>query len=470
MADALDTHQKALALNLDPSKYGAIAEIGAGQEVAHWFFRVGAAAGTVAKTLSAYDMTVSDEIYGHGSRYVARDRLEAMLSIEYGKLVRRIGGQRGRESNFFAFADTMAARNYQGTNICHGWAGVRFQHMPGSEPSTVRLHVALGDATNLLQQQAVGALGINLIHAVFFRRESLAEFLGGVHEGLGLDRVEVDHLELEGEAFEPFGSVDAPLALLRAGLTPAVAYGPPGTTSDPMSTVYKHPLVIERGSFIEPQDVHERLLAAGTAALADEAAECGREPLGLYELTLAGRASDERPVTPLALSDDEVRRRVARLQRSGRPVLVTTFGENHQLTQYLKRYTGEPIRFALGAANLIRIFHEAHYHDLDSGLVEAISRMLSTDVRFYVLPMEVEQVRETLASLGGDPSLWKFPDEGLSTVENTEPTGRIRHLYRYMYELGALVTLPATAPSQESGRVGAALDDLTRAELPGSSV
>jgi hypothetical protein len=446
MADALDTHQKALALNLDPTKYGAIAEIGAGQEVAHWFFRVGAAAGTVAKTLSAYDMTVSDDIYGHGSRYVARERLEAMLAIEYGKLVRRIAAERGRESNFFAFADTMAARNYQGTNICHGWVGVRFQHMPGSEPSTVRLHVTLGDATNLLQQQAVGALGINLIHAVFFRCEGLAVFLYSLHEGLGLARVEVDHLELEGEAFESFGAVDAPLALLRAGLTPAVAYGPPGATSDPMSTVYKHPLVIERGSFIEPHDVHEQLLVAGTAALADEAAGAGREPLGVYELSLAaGQAPDETSVA--ALSDEEVRRRVARLQTSGHPVLVTTLGENYQLTQYLKRYTDQPIRFALGAANLIRIFHEAHYDDLDSGLVEAISRMLSTDVRLYVLPMEAAQVRETLANLGGHPSLWKLPDEGLSTVENTEPTGRIRHLYRYVYELGALVTLPVKTPA-----------------------
>jgi hypothetical protein len=59
-ADSTDTRQKALRINLDPRWYGTVAEIGAGQEVVRWFFRVGGAAGTVAKSISAYDMAVSD--------------------------------------------------------------------------------------------------------------------------------------------------------------------------------------------------------------------------------------------------------------------------------------------------------------------------------------------------------------------------------------------------------------------------
>ena len=58
------TLEKALALNLNPARYGTFAEIGAGQEVVRWFFRAGGAAGTIAKSISAYDMTVSDAIYG----------------------------------------------------------------------------------------------------------------------------------------------------------------------------------------------------------------------------------------------------------------------------------------------------------------------------------------------------------------------------------------------------------------------
>src|SRR2546425_11971640 len=79
---ASSTRQKALALNLDATKYGTFAEIGAGQEVARWFFRVGGAAGTVAKTISAYDTAVSDALYGPTDRYVSRRRLQAMLEHE----------------------------------------------------------------------------------------------------------------------------------------------------------------------------------------------------------------------------------------------------------------------------------------------------------------------------------------------------------------------------------------------------
>src|SRR5271154_1416275 len=54
----LSTHQKALKINLDAVRYGTFAEIGAGQEVARWFFKVGGAAGTISKSMSAYDMAV----------------------------------------------------------------------------------------------------------------------------------------------------------------------------------------------------------------------------------------------------------------------------------------------------------------------------------------------------------------------------------------------------------------------------
>src|SRR5215469_9347382 len=136
-----DTHAKALTLNLDNSIYGTFAEIGAGQEVARWFLSVGAASGTVAKTISAYDKTVSDDIYGAGTRYVSRERLLAMLDREYKLLLERLTVARGNETQFFAFADTVAARNYQGTNEQHGWLGIRFQTRIGSEPSQILLHI-----------------------------------------------------------------------------------------------------------------------------------------------------------------------------------------------------------------------------------------------------------------------------------------------------------------------------------------
>src|ERR1041384_7732127 len=106
--EVLGTHQKALQINLDPSKYGTFAEIGAGQEVARWFFRVGGASGTVAKTISAYDMSVSDAIYGAADRYVSRQRLQAMLDYEYKLMLERLEKSRGDKCTFFTFADTVA--------------------------------------------------------------------------------------------------------------------------------------------------------------------------------------------------------------------------------------------------------------------------------------------------------------------------------------------------------------------------
>ncbi len=432
MTEILDTHHKALALNLDPLKYGVIAEIGAGQEVARWFFRVGAAAGTVAKTLSAYDMAVSDALYGQSSRYVARDRLDAMLGVEYERLVAQVSDERGPDSTFFAFADTLSARNFKGTNVCHGWMGLRFQPEPGSEPSCVQLHVGMVDPTNLMQQQAVGVLGVNLIHAAFFRRESMSTFLESLREGIGIDRIEVDHIEFAGSAFDSYRSVDAPLGLLRAGLTQAVIYAAGDGTTDPMSTVYKRPIVVERGSFSEANKDYGRTVEASTTALSSEAPDARRDPIAIYEISLEDPAGGE------TLSNSEIIECVCRLRACGRPILLTRFTETYHLTPYLRRYSDQPIRFAMSLLNLMQTFDEASYDNLDGGLVEAISRLLSTDVRLYVVSIEVDALRSQLSDLADRSSQWKLPETGVATVKNIEPHGRVRHLYRYLHELGAL--------------------------------
>jgi len=149
---ALDTHAKALQINLDQRRYGTFAEIGAGQEVVRWFFRAGGAAGTIAKSMSAYDMAVSDAIYGKAERYVCRPRLEAMLDHEHKLNLSRLSEQRGSTTSFFAFADTVSARSFRGGNECHGWMGVRFQSRPRDNDSQIIIHVRMLDNENALQQ------------------------------------------------------------------------------------------------------------------------------------------------------------------------------------------------------------------------------------------------------------------------------------------------------------------------------
>ncbi len=209
-AQKLDTHHKALTLNLDPTKFGSFAEIGAGQEVARWFLLVGGASGTVAKTISAYDKEVSDDLYGSSSRYVSKQRLEAMLDNEWNQLLTQLSKTRGSNTRFFSFVDTISARNFAGTNEPHGWVGLRFQLQPGGPPSDVLLHINMLDPANVREQEAIGTLGVNLIYAAFYELQTRESFLEGVTQDVVHDRIEIDYIDLRGPAFENLGPACPP--------------------------------------------------------------------------------------------------------------------------------------------------------------------------------------------------------------------------------------------------------------------
>ena len=226
-----DIHAKALSINLEASCYGTFAEIGAGQEVARWFLSAGAASGTVAQAISAYDKTVSDDTYGAGTRYVSKERLLAMLDHEYQLLLARLAKDRGAHTRFFVFADTVATRNYKGDNEQHGWLGVRFQAEPDGEPNQILLHINLRDPTAQLQQQAIGTLGVNLIYAAYHQRSSPADFLAGLFDDLSIERIEIDVLELTGPVFAGADSRLWCLGLLRNGMCHALVFDSNGDSN-----------------------------------------------------------------------------------------------------------------------------------------------------------------------------------------------------------------------------------------------
>src|SRR6201989_3577171 len=228
-----DVHHKALSLNLDLSKFGSFAEIGAGQEVARWFLFVGGASGTVAKTISAYDKEVSDDLYGAGSRYVSKQRLEAMLDNEWTQLLTQLSKTRGSQTRFFCFVDTVSARNFAGTNDPHGWVGLRFQLHPGGPPNDVLLHVNMRDPSNVLQQQAIGILGVNLIYAAFFEGQTKESFLEGLAEDVVEERIEIDYVDLRGPAFESWDRRELLVHLVRAGFAEAVFFPSKGSPVPP---------------------------------------------------------------------------------------------------------------------------------------------------------------------------------------------------------------------------------------------
>jgi hypothetical protein len=397
-----DTHRRALAINLDASSYGVIAEIGAGQEVARWFFSVGGAAGTVAKTISAYDMAVSDAIYGKSGRYVSRDRLVAMLDKEFSLLLERMSSERAAKQRFFVFADTVSARNYAGTNEAHGWLGIRFQHEPQAPPSDVLLHVNMRDPSNLLQHQALGVLGVNLIYTAFNRGDTPQASIQSLFAGLSIERVEIDVAELSGPGFaHKLNARQIGVKLVRGNFASAVMFpSEGGELAQPSDLLRKRPVVLERGAFRTPQSVAALDLGAASRMLAEEAEAGGkkleRQPIGICEMTT-------HPVRGEAPDDEEFVRRIDALRARGLPVMVTRYSESYRLTEYLRRHTSEPLRFAIGASTVVELLRSTHYENLIGGLLEALGKLFADNVRIYVRSMPTEVFRQRLARVGSMP-------------------------------------------------------------------
>jgi hypothetical protein len=435
LSDQADTHQRALAINLDRSVYGSFAEIGAGQEVARWFFQVGGAAGTVARTISAYDMAMSDAIYGKSRRYVSRDRLLAMLDREHSLLVGTLGETRGADTRLFAFADTVAARNHAGTNECHGWMGLRFQDRPGAAPSDALLHVNMLEPSSLAQQQALGVLGVNLLHAAHHDCAAPAEFLTSLFAGLSLDRVEVDVAELSGPAFAGFDARAVGLRLVRQGLAGAVVFQPDGALAAPTEVLRRRPVVLERGRFRSEKTVHGPLLRGAGDHLHAELPADAREPLCLFEMTM-------RPHDGQLPDDDVLLRRIARLNGLGFPVAVTRYAHVWDLNEHLRRYTQEPIRLALGASTLVEILTESATESEIGGAFQALGRLFAQKTRVYVYPMAVATFNERLAGVGLGRDTVGFDPERPVSADGLRFPAPFGHMYAYLLELGWIVSLP----------------------------
>jgi hypothetical protein len=436
MSEELDTHRRALAINLDLAVYGAFAEIGAGQEVARWFFQVGGAAGTVAKTVSAYDMSVSDAIYGKSGRYVSRERLVAMLEHEYSLLLERLGSDRAGKTHFFAFADTVSARNFAGTNECHGWLGVRFQAEPNGPPSDILLHVNMMEPSNPLQQQAIGILGVNLLYAAFYERQNPEQLLKCLFSGLSLQRLEIDVAEFSGPAFSNIDPREVGLRLVRNEYTNAVLFQA-GRLVQPSDVLRKRPIIVERGFFRTEEAVKIELVQAAVRQFIAECGSLEREPLPLFEITV-------RPIRGNAPVDAELLRSVDLLNSLGMPVVVTRLVESYRLIEYVRRYTKEPMRFAGGASTIVEIFQTNNAARI-GGLLEALGRLLAENVRIYVFPMPATIFRQRLADVGLDAQLFFAGGDGPVTARQIRIPPPIDHLYTYLLESGWVLPVEAAS-------------------------
>ena len=405
----LDTHHKAVQINMDKTKYGTFAEIGAGQEVARWFFRVGGAAGTIAKSISAYDMTVSDAIYGASGRYVSRQRVETMLSYEYHLMNERLSAERGENTRFFVFADTVATKSYTRKDNWHGWMGIRFQPAPGSEPSQIILHVSLLDRETVLQQEAIGILGVNLIHAALYGADSAA-LVRELLDDLSSERIEIDLIDFSGPAFAEVDNRLMILELVHCGLSDAAMFTPDGKVVQPAEAFYKRPVMVLRGRFRPVTNVVVDMLHCALAQFLQEPANQDEDVLVVTEMTLRHLQEGE------AIGNRDFLDRVDLLRTLGRPVLISNFGEYYRLANYLHRHTTKLCGLVMGVPTLREIFDEKYYAHLAGGILESFGRMFKNDLKLYVYPFLVSQTNTIV------------------TADDLRVAPKLQHLYNHLIE------------------------------------
>ena len=412
-----NTERKALAVNLDPRRYGTFAEIGAGQEVVRWFFRVGGAAGTIAKSMSAYDMSVSDAIYGQCDRYVCRKRLEDMLDREHSLNLERLRESRGDTTAFFAFADTVSARNFKGTNECHGWMGVRFQSHPGDQDSQIIIHVRMLDTENALQQEAIGITGVNLLYGAFFLNHEPDQLIESLLDNLSTRRIEIDMIEFSGIAFRHVDNRVMSLRLVQLGLSNAAMFSAKGEVLQPSEVLYKKPILVERGSFRPLTNVNLDMLSSAHEKFCQEPDVDADHVVTLAEITMRNLKAN---------GDIDLRDFLARvdlLAACGMTVLISDYFEYYRLAAYLARYTKKKIGITMGVGSLCELFDNKYYTELDGGILESFGRLFKNDLKLYIYPLLDRKTGE------------------LTMVDNLKVAPELRKLYEYLVDKGCIEQL-----------------------------
>jgi hypothetical protein len=414
----LETDQKALEINLDPKIYGTFAEIGAGQEVARYFFQVGAAAGTIAKTMSAYDKVYSDQIYGvePSGRYVCESRIHKMVDHEYELMVDRLRHDRP-DTKFFVFADTIAAINYSRTIPGNGWMGLRFQLDPASGASNdLLLHVRMLDNDNQLQQQAIGILGVNMIYGAYHYSDDPETLVQSLLDGLK-GRVAIDMIVLEGANFKDLDNRLLSLWLVKHGLTEVTMFDPRGRSIHPSEFLYRKSVMVVRGSFRPITLVNEDMLRAGYQQFRESGKLDPSKSFLLTELTLDNlQASAE-------LNERDFLHRATLLNELGQTVIISNYHKYGDLIEYLSLYKVSPVGIVLGVNDLLELIASKYRDNQDGRLLAAFGEIFMRNVNLYVYPAQQEGSEE------------------LVTAQNVPIPEGVKFLYKHLLDSGQIVDI-----------------------------
>jgi hypothetical protein len=375
----LSTQEKALRINLRKDIYGSFAEIGAGQEVAANFFKAGGASGTIAKTMSAYDMKFSDAIYGQCERYVCEPRLIRMLDHEYPLLAERLPHRVG-DTHFFAFANTVEILNFERTNQAHGWIGLRFQTKPNGDHNDLIIHVKMHDNDPLLQQYALGVVGVNMIYACAYMTDA-EQILMSLLDGLSVKRIEIDMFRITGPDFRSVDNRLMALKLVKNGFTKAALFGPDGEVMQPSDELYKKHILVLRGRFRPPTHVNVDMLLAARRHFKQEPDVDRSKIVVLTELTLHDLSTDGD------IDEKDFLQRADIICSLGQNVLISNYFEYYRLADYLSRIAkGKKIGIILGINALVKVFDESTYENMRGGLLECFASLFGNNVKLYIYP------------------------------------------------------------------------------------
>ena len=377
------TSQKALRLNLDDKKYGTIVEIGAGQEVARQFFLAGAAAGTIAKTMSAYDMKFSDAIYGvqNDGRYVSKARVKAMMEQELDLVLERVSEGRSKASRYFAYAATVSAKSFNRQNECHAWCGIRVQMYPGAEPSNIKVHVRMHDDNAEAQQQALGVLGVNLIYAAYYYFENPKMMIDSLTDSIKHGRLEIDSIEFIGPYFEDIDNRAINLHLIRSWKTRAIMFRPDGSICVPAEMLYKKNVLTIRGSFRPVTNLNVDMIEQGKKAFFEQQGVSEDNTIAIAEISLNDVKGNDNHVP-----EEDLVQRVQLLNSLGYNVMISDYTRYFSLRAYFRQYTKMEIGIVVGLINLKQIFDEDSYRGVEGGILEGFGKLFPDNTRMFIYP------------------------------------------------------------------------------------
>ncbi len=414
----LTARQKALQINLDDTIYGSFVEIGAGQEVARNFFKAGSASRTIAKTMSAYDKDFSDAIYGKedDGRYVCKSRLEKMLNHEYQLLNERLDRKKYKNTRFFTYADTIATTRYSKKTGGHGWIGVRFQNTAKEEPSDFIIHVILNDQDAKLQQETTGIIGTNLLHACFNEKDP-KEILKRAYDSIEKEQFEINMVEVVGPAFKNIDNRLLSLTLVKENMTNAVIFTPDGKNKQPSDILYKKNILTMRGSFRPVTKVNIDMLEKGLEEFKTTKKVKNQNIQILFEITLSNLKSEGQ------VDEQDFLDRADLLCSLGYTVMISNYKKFYKIIEYLSQFTKERMGLILGVDNLIEMFEERYYRNLNGGIMEAFGIIVTRDIKFFLYPYKPNEQTKLLDS------------------NNLPIHPRVRDLYNYLHSNGRIKDL-----------------------------